>query len=83
MSISECESKLEVEIHFAELISVVPKDEFDRQTKRAKSLQGYESSSLTPLNPTDNDQYTKLPLLSSLHLPLTPYTISTLLNEIS
>ena len=30
----------------------------------------------------DEDQGTKLPLLSSLHLPLTPYFISTVLNEI-
>ncbi len=82
MSISECESNLQVGKHVAELISVVLKDEFEQQTERVKSLQEYESSSFTPLNPIDNDQCTKFPLLSSLHLPLTPYTISTLLNEI-
>ena len=82
ISISECESKLEVEKHVAELIRVVQKDEFEQQTERVKSLQEYESSSFTPINPIDNEQCTKFPLFSSLHLPLTPYTISTLLNEI-
>ena len=56
MSIQECESKLEVEIHVAELISVVLKDQFEQQVERAKSLQEYESSSFTSLNPTDNYQ---------------------------
>ena len=82
ISISECKSKLEVEKQVTELISVVLNNEFEQQAERAKSLQEYESYSFTPLHPTDNDQGRKLPLLSSLHLPLTPYTISTLLNEI-
>ena len=57
-----------------ELISVVLNDEFEQQIERAKLLDVYENTAFSPLNTIDEDQGTKLPLLSSLHLPLTPLT---------
>ena len=81
-SITTSESIPEVEKNVDELISVVLNDKFEQQIDRAKSLDLYDNDAFSPLNTMDEDQGTKLPLLSSLHLPLTPYFISTVLNEI-
>ena len=57
-------------------------DDFDQQIERVKSLNIYDNVSFSPLKTTDEDTGTKSPLISSLHLPSTPYFISTVLNEI-
>ena len=81
-SILSLDDKFEFKQSVDNFVGVVLKDDFEKQSQRAKSIQGNDSDTFTPLNFPDDDFRSKLPLLARLHLPLTPYFISTLLNEI-
>ena len=81
-SILSLDDKFEFKQSVDNFVGVVLKDDFEKQSQRAKSIQGNDSDTFTPLNFPDDDFRSKLPLLARLHLPLTPYFISALLNEI-
>ena len=81
-SILSLDDKFEFKQSVDNFVGVVLKDDFEKQSERAKSIQENDSGTFTPLNLPDDDLRSKLPLLARLHLPLTPYFISALLNEI-
>ena len=81
-AISKCEDVFDMRKKVDRLIEIVLKHEFNEQLEKMKLILEKKGDNSTLPDLVYDDAEVQLPILSRLHIPLTPPFISALLNEV-